>query len=146
MKQQRFEIVRRADRRYSWLLVEVEGERRRVLARSQRDHRSRKRVEKAIAELRTAEILPVGSDDTSPWEPTTFHVVRGVKPLIVGSSPVVYEDSPAPVAADVPAVVEMPAAAVAAPVPKPAAKAVAKPVARRGARASRPKPAAKPPA
>ena len=52
----RFEIVRGSFGRYSWQFVELDGGRRRVLARSGRDYGSRKRAREAIIQLK--ELVP----------------------------------------------------------------------------------------
>jgi hypothetical protein len=92
-----FEIVRRPYDRYSWLFVEVEDGRRRVLARSDRDYRSAKRLRSAIEDLR--EVLPgadvvdaTGSTDPDGFElpASGFRFVSGVVPLVVEEGPVDY--------------------------------------------------------
>ena len=87
----RFEIVRRKSDRFGWRVVAIDGARRRVVGRSERSYRSRKKVWKAIDALQVANV-----DDTtrprrgSHLPDTRFEVVPGVLPLIVAERPVEY--------------------------------------------------------
>jgi uncharacterized protein YegP (UPF0339 family) len=90
-----FEIVRRTYGRYSWVFVEVDGQRRRILARSDRDYGSKKKVKRAIAGLKKDFSDAVIRDATRspacepfPLPVAHFHVVSGVVPLIVDEAPV----------------------------------------------------------
>jgi uncharacterized protein YegP (UPF0339 family) len=47
-----FEIEKRAKKRFSWVFVEYAGRGRRVLARSNRDYKRKKRAEKAVCTFR----------------------------------------------------------------------------------------------
>jgi hypothetical protein len=89
-----FEIVRRGFDRYAWLFVEVQGDRRRVLARSTRDWGSRKKVRKAIRDLKRdvpgARIIDTtrpGDRDRFRLPATAFQFVPRVMPLVVRESP-----------------------------------------------------------
>jgi hypothetical protein len=79
-----FEIVRRSRKRFEWVFVSVRDGRHRVVARSGRDYRSRKKVLRAIRGLqhdfRHAEIR-----DNNPFRfpRTKFEIVPGVLPLRV---------------------------------------------------------------
>jgi hypothetical protein len=90
MNPYRFEIVRRANGRFAWVFVRVDNRgRQRVLARSARSWRRRKRARRAIKVLRDAPIRRVY--DYSPFSlpATSFELVPGVLPLLVEHSPVV---------------------------------------------------------
>lgn len=84
-----FEIVRRGFRRFSWVLVEERDGHRRVLARSHRDYRKKKKVEDALADFRqgVADALVV---DASGWPQghdevdATFELAPYVVSLVVG--------------------------------------------------------------
>ena len=82
-----FEITRSGFGRYAWVFVEIRDHRRRVLARSARDYKSRKRVRAAIERLRAAVPGARVVDGTGArfrLPPTRFHYVPGVLPLPVG--------------------------------------------------------------
>jgi hypothetical protein len=88
MKRYRLEIVRRTSGRFGWIFVRIDDRGRRVLARSERSYRSRKRVLRAICALKDAGI----ADATEGYLPfplpaTSFRFVRHVVPLIVDESP-----------------------------------------------------------
>jgi hypothetical protein len=84
MKTFRFEIVRLPNGRYAWLFVVLEGRRKRVLAGSSRDYRSRARAERAIERMRGAPIEPsVPDPEPFPLPATSFRIVPGVLPLMV---------------------------------------------------------------
>jgi hypothetical protein len=93
----RFEIVRRAYGRFSWVFVELQDGDRRIRARSDRDYRSRKRVWKAVDALKDAvpEARVVDATGSTggahfPLPTTSFRLVRDVVPLLVVESPVDY--------------------------------------------------------
>jgi uncharacterized protein YegP (UPF0339 family) len=79
-----FEIVRRAYGSFSWLLVNPKG---RVVARSESDWRSKKRVGEAIDRLREtvdeAEVVDA-TNDPSSLPTTSFALAPDVLPLLVG--------------------------------------------------------------
>src|SRR5262245_28224572 len=89
-----FEIVRRSFDRYEWVFVGLRDGRPRVLARSGRDYRSRKKARRAIAQVREA--FPGAEVRRSFTLPRTrFQLVPGVLPLIVedapsGATPIIY--------------------------------------------------------
>lgn len=89
-----FEIVRSRFGRYSWLLVELDGGRRRVLLRAERDYRSRRRVEKAICRLQEivagAAVVDAtrSDDDAFPLPNRYFSLDPDLVPLVVDESPV----------------------------------------------------------
>jgi uncharacterized protein YegP (UPF0339 family) len=95
MKVYRFEIVRRAFGRFGWVFVRINDGGRRVLARSERSYRSRKRVRRAIATLKGADDIDDATEDylPSPLPATSFEFVPGVLPLIVDESPVEEHDA-----------------------------------------------------
>lgn len=94
MKQYRFEIVRRAFGRFGWIFVRIDDLGRRVIARSERSYRSRKRVRRAIAALEDAPIVDATKDYLPfPLPATSFRFVPGVVPLIVDESPVEDNDA-----------------------------------------------------
>jgi hypothetical protein len=145
-KDYHFEIVRRTYRRFSWRFVVIEEDgRRRVLDRSHRDYRSRKRVRRAILAMQSAHVDDCsGSDgDLFPLPATSFRIVGGVVPLMVDGSPVEFDASSLLLAVQAPAVEKpavKPPAAQAPAVKAPAAQAPAvKPPAAQA-------PAVKPPA
>jgi hypothetical protein len=84
-----FEIVRRPYGRFSWLLVQLRRGRRRVLARSERDYRSRGKVRRVIEAIK--DVVPNAPvfDATRPFTlpDTSFHIVGDVLPLPVGGPP-----------------------------------------------------------
>jgi hypothetical protein len=87
----RFEIVRRKSDRFGWRVVAIDDAGRRVLGRSERSYRSRKKANQAINALRAAYV----DDTTRPRDgfalpATKFEVVPGVLPLIVAEHPVEY--------------------------------------------------------
>jgi hypothetical protein len=88
MVQYWFEIFRQTYDRWSWHFVEVRDGRRRVLARSGRDYRSRKKARQAVnrfAEaLQEARIMPGGAGYRLPA--SKFAVDYGVVPLMAGVS------------------------------------------------------------
>ena len=95
MTKHRFEIVRQTHDRYSWLFVEVQDSRRRVLARADRDYGSPKKVRRAIQKLQGAVPDADVADATGSTEPerfalpaTSFQLVPGVVPLVVEEFPV----------------------------------------------------------
>jgi hypothetical protein len=86
-----FEIVRRSRKRYEWVFVGTRDGRPRVLARSGRDYRSRKKTRRAIRRLQYA--FPRADSrnaDPFPLPYTKFEVVPGVLPLRVQSAPSGY--------------------------------------------------------
>jgi hypothetical protein len=85
-----FEIVRRANGRYGWRFVVIDDCGRRVLARSERTWRRRKRVRKFIEALQEAGIEDVTDHAHFPLPETSFRLVPGVLPLLVDEHPVVY--------------------------------------------------------
>jgi hypothetical protein len=94
MKEYRIEIVRRSWRRFGWVFVRIDERGRRVLARSDRSYKSRKRVRQAIDALREARVF----DATKGYAPfplpaTGFRLVPGVVPLIVDDSPLDPDDA-----------------------------------------------------
>jgi hypothetical protein len=87
----RFEIVRRRSDRFGWRVVAIDDARRRVLGRSERDYRSRKKAKKAIDALRVALVEDTTRSPRGSRLPDTeFEVVPGVLPLIVAERPVEY--------------------------------------------------------
>jgi hypothetical protein len=84
-----FEIVRRTYDRFSWVFIEEGDGRRRILARSHRDYRSRKKVRRAVARL---QLLVDGAEvrDGAGWSEsvelpnTSFHLAPYALPLLVG--------------------------------------------------------------
>jgi hypothetical protein len=116
MKPYRFEIVRRAFGGFGWVIVRIDDRGRRVLARSERSYRSRKRVRRAIAAFEGAPIVDATNDyQTFPLPASSFRFVPGVVPLIVDESPVEDDDAEAAL------VVDHAAEALGAAVTKPAA-------------------------
>lgn len=94
MKSYRFEIVHRAFGRFGWIFLRIDDRGRRVLARSERSYRSRKRVCEAIAALKDAPIDDATQDyPPFPLPATSFRFVAGVVPLIVDESPVEEHDA-----------------------------------------------------
>jgi hypothetical protein len=94
MNPYRFEIVRRAFDRFGWVFVRIDDRGRRILARSERSYRSRKRVKRAIAALKEAPIVDATEDYLPfPLPATSFRFVPGVVPLIVDESPVEVHDA-----------------------------------------------------
>lgn len=82
-----FEIVRRSRKRYDWVFVADRDGRPRVLARSGRDYRSRKKVRRAIARLQDAfPYAEIRSRDQFRLPNSRFEVVPGVLPLRVQSA------------------------------------------------------------
>jgi hypothetical protein len=82
----RFEIVRRKRRRYGWRLVATKGDRRRVIARSQRSYRSPKRAKRAVEAVQCAEVVSarVTRDrDGIALPATSFRIFTDVVPLIM---------------------------------------------------------------
>lgn len=79
-----FQIVRRSRKRYDWVFVAVRDGRPRVLARSGRDYRSRKKTRRAIERLQYAfPRAEVRSNDPFRLPYTKFEIVPGVLPLRV---------------------------------------------------------------
>lgn len=94
MKQYRIEIVGRAFGRFGWNFVRIDDRGHRILARSERSYRSRKRVGRAIAALKEARIVDATKDYLPfPLPATSFRFVPGVVPLIVDESPVEDHDA-----------------------------------------------------
>jgi hypothetical protein len=93
MVQYWFEIFRRTYDRWSWHFVEVRDGERRVLARSGRDYRSRRRARRAIRALkravRGAQVVVPGASGQEgfPLPASSFAFVPGVVPLMVGGPP-----------------------------------------------------------
>jgi hypothetical protein len=89
MVQYWFEIFRQSFDRWSWRFVENRDGKRRVLARSSRDFRSRRRARRSIRRLRRnilgAPIIVVGQGGF-PLPASTFTIVPGVQPLPVQRS------------------------------------------------------------
>jgi hypothetical protein len=89
MVQYWFEIFRQSLGRWSWRFVENRDGERRVLARSSRDFRSRRRVRRSIRRLRRnvlgAPVIVVGQGGF-PLPTSTFTIVPGVQPLPVQRS------------------------------------------------------------
>ena len=86
-----FEIIRRSRKRFEWVFVGVRDGRPRVLARSGRDYRSRKRARRAIRRLQYA--FPeagIRNADRFSLPYTKFELVPGVLPLRVQSAPSGY--------------------------------------------------------
>jgi hypothetical protein len=84
-----FKIVRRPNDRFSWVFVEVRGDRRRVLARADRDYRYKERAEKAIGVIRKkawgAEFLDAtGATDDFDLPARGFEIAPYVVPLVIG--------------------------------------------------------------
>jgi hypothetical protein len=93
MKQYRFEIVRRGFGRFGWIFVRIDDRGRRVLARSERSYRSKKRVRRAIAAFDNAPIVDATKEFLPfPLPATSFKFVPGVVPLIVDESPTEEHD------------------------------------------------------
>jgi hypothetical protein len=94
MKEYRIEIVRRACGRFGWIFVRIDERGRRVIARSDRSYKSRKRVRNAIAALRDADVFDATEDYAPISLPATrFALVPGVVPLIVDESPLEDHDA-----------------------------------------------------
>jgi uncharacterized protein YegP (UPF0339 family) len=89
-----FEIFRQNVDRWAWRFVVLRDGERRVLARSGRDFRSRRRARRSIRRLRSniqgAPIIVVGQGGF-PLPATTFALVPGVVPLPVQGSPDEFE-------------------------------------------------------
>ena len=121
-KAYRFEIVRRFNGRFAWIFVlKWEDGRRRVLARSVRDYRTRAKAEKAIDDLKDAPIEPGGPGELPFSLPTTsFQIVSGIVPLIVDEFPSEFESSSRTT------VQAAPAAVPAKPAAKPKKRAAAR--------------------
>lgn len=86
----RFEIVRRRYDRYSWIVVAAQQGRRRIVASSGRDYRTKAKVASVIERLQKAQVID--ATGTTPAQPiqlpeTSFHLVSGVLPLPVAESP-----------------------------------------------------------
>jgi hypothetical protein len=84
-----FEIVRRPNDRFSWVFVEVRGDRRRVLARADRDYRYKERAEKAIGVIKKkawgAEVFDgTGATDDFDLPVRGFEIAPYVVPLVIG--------------------------------------------------------------
>jgi hypothetical protein len=101
MVQYWFEIFRRTYDRWSWHFVEVRDGERRVLARSGRDYRSRRRARRAIRALKRAVrgaqvVVPGGNGQEGfPLPASSFALVPGVVPLMVGGPPIEYDPAEA---------------------------------------------------
>lgn len=89
MVQYWFEIFRQTLDRWSWRFVVLRDGERRVLARSGRDFRSRRRARRAVRRvrraMRRAPIVVVGQDGF-PLPATSFAFEPGVVPLVVQGS------------------------------------------------------------
>lgn len=90
MTDYRFEIVKRAKGRFSWVFAEGDGGRRRVLARADRDYRNKKRAKEAIETVRRrasgADVVsPVRSPNDTDLPATSFEFAEDVLPLPVVS-------------------------------------------------------------
>ncbi len=84
MQSYRFEIVRRKRRRFGWRLVATKGDRRRVIARSQRSYRSPKRALRAVEAVQCADVVDARVTGEGIALPeTSFRLYSGVVPLIV---------------------------------------------------------------
>lgn len=85
-----FGIVRVENDRYSWIFVKTGNGKLRVLARSDRDYRSKTKAGKAIEKVRDAVEDAKVYDATGPFSfplPTTsFEIDPDVVPLMVGRS------------------------------------------------------------
>ena len=84
-----FEIVGRPDDRYSWKFVEDRGDRRRVLARADRDYRHKERAEKAIGVIKKKAWDAQVFDATDPTDDFDlpvrgFEIAPYVVPLVIG--------------------------------------------------------------
>jgi hypothetical protein len=91
MAQYWFEIFRQTYDRWSWHFVEIRDGQRRVLARSGRDYRSRRRARKAVRALKGAVrgaqiVVPGGGHEGFPLPASNFAVDYDVVPLMVGAS------------------------------------------------------------
>ena len=88
MVQYWFEVFRQAYNRWSWQFVEFRDGRPRVLARSGRDYRSRKRARMAVRKfteaIEGAQIVPGGGG--YPLPVSRFAVDYNVMPLMAGVS------------------------------------------------------------
>jgi hypothetical protein len=85
MRRYHFEIVRRAFGRFGWVIVDERRRRRRVIARSERSYRSKKRVRRAIDRLGGGRIVDRTKEPRGFQLPrTSFQLLPGVTPLIVG--------------------------------------------------------------
>jgi hypothetical protein len=84
-----FEIVRRPNDRYSWKFVEDRGDRRRVLARADRDYRDKERAEKAICVIQNAAsgadvVDASGATDVFALPARSFEITPYAVPLLIG--------------------------------------------------------------
>jgi hypothetical protein len=94
MKRYRIEIVRRAFGRFGWIFVRIDERGRRVLARSERSYRSRKRVQRAITRLQDARIDDTTEGDLPfPLPAKSFKIDHDTLPLILDESPVEAPDA-----------------------------------------------------
>jgi hypothetical protein len=93
VKHHRFEIVRRTYRGYSWRFVVLKDGQRQVLARSHRDYRSRKKVKRAIDALQHADVVDLSVTPVPVLLHSTFGILPGVTPLMVGDYTVAYAAS-----------------------------------------------------
>ena len=92
-----FDIIRRSRKRYEWVFVAFRDGRPKVLARSGRDYRSRKKTRRAIRRLQY--VFPragIRSRDPYRLRYTKFEIVPGVQPLPVTSAPSGYVPAAAP--------------------------------------------------
>ena len=81
-----FEIVERPYDRYSWILVEYRRDRRRVIARTNRDYRSPRKAYRAAQRLQRAIEDAEIVDAFSRTRDYRFEVLEDVLPLPVGSA------------------------------------------------------------
>lgn len=89
-----FDIIRRSRNSYEWVFVAFRDGRPRVLARSGRDYRSRKKTRRAIERLQYAfPRAEIRSRDPYPLPYTRFDLVPGVLPLRAGTVPSGFEPS-----------------------------------------------------
>ena len=87
MKEYRIEIVRRSWGRFGWVFVRIDERGRRVLARSDRSYKSRRRVCKAVDALKEAGVYDATKGSAPfPLPAAAFRLVPGVVPLIVDDS------------------------------------------------------------
>ena len=92
MQSYRFDIVRRKSDRFGWRVVAFDDYGERVIARSERSWRRRKKAKQAIEAIQKAPVCdttrPRG-DNGFDLPATRFGVVEGVVPLVVGDGPYV---------------------------------------------------------
>jgi hypothetical protein len=143
MVQYWFEIFRRTYDRWSWHFVEVRDGERRVLARSGRDYRSRRRARRAIRALkravRGAQVVVPGASGQEgfPLPASRFALVPGVVPLMMGGPPIEYDPAEARQREPSRPAVQQEVAEAAAPEPEPPGTPDKKPTPKRGGRKPR---------